>query len=380
MNEEEFRKLFRSALGEPPPSDLRSRLEAGLGARRSRRMSFAGPIIATLWLLIVAGFLGWRLYERATSPATVKPTTTAVPTSAVDPSNCRLPVVVMRYSGPPGQMATEVGFVDTRTGQYVKDSAASIADLPGGGFEGTDAKPSQPAAPAHYSATARRWLPVSGGLVAPDGHSYIWVRLLPEGSNFSNFKKSELHRYDLTAATDQTLWSYEGSIDVWRWDASGILVNTVPPTGGSRIWWRIDPLTGMASQQPPSTDPSRLTELPGDRQNGRFAYGGLGKDARGHTIFRIGSRQAGDQEWIFYESAPGQRVTIYKGQQGDATGFDPFRAMWDGTGIWFSDYETRGIWHWQRDTGLRKITVKGLPAPLPGQNSSVYVNPAGQCM
>lgn len=371
MNEEQFRERFRRALGEPAPSDLRSRLEAGLSARRSRPFSSAlGLIAATLWLLIVAGFLGWRLYERATSPATVKPSTpaTAAPTSAMDPSNCRLPVVVIPASGP--LTATEVGFVDTRTGQYVKDSAASIAGLPGGAFEGTNVKPPLPAAPAHYCAAARRWLPVSGSSVAPDGLSYLWVRLLPEGSNYSNFKKSELHRYGLTSASDRTLWSYEGTIDVWRWDASGILVTAVPTGGGSRVSWRIDPLSGMASQQPSGTDPGRLTEFP------PVSYGSIGK-TQGPTIFRIGGRKAGDQEWIFYESAPGQRVTIYKGQQGDTTGFDPFHAMWDGPGLWFSDYEMRGIWHWQQDTGLRKITVKGLPAPLPSEHS---VDPAGQCM
>jgi hypothetical protein len=385
MNEEQFRKRFRRAIGEPPESDLERRLESILSAPPRRGLvTGLGSIAATLILLIAAGLLGWRLVsQRSTLPATVKPSPTTRPISAaVDPTSCRLAVVVMRESGPPGQIATEPGFVDTRTGQYTKDGAASIAGLPGGGFEGTDVKPSQPSAPVWYDEVAKRWLPVGPALVAPDGRSYVWVRLLPPGSNISDFKQAELHRHDLTSSADQRLWTYPGSIMVSRWDASGIIVDTVPPppTGGLQLQWLIDPRTGAATRQPASNAPSGPTELPGDRRNGSFAWGSFGSDAQGHTLYRIGSRTPGDQEWIFYESAPGQRVTIYKGAQGDATGFDPFQAVGDKTGIWFSDYETHGIWHWDSRTSLKKIVVKGLPNQLPGPNSAVYVNPAGQCM
>jgi len=78
--------------------------------------------------------------------------------------------------------------------------------------------------------------------------------------------------------------------------------------------------------------------------------------------------------------APGQRVTIYKGTQGDTTGFDPFQAIGDGSGIWFSDYEIHGLWYWDPSSGLHKIVVKGVPGQLAGPNSSAYVNPAGSCM
>jgi hypothetical protein len=122
------------------------------------------------------------------------------------------------------------------------------------------------------------------------------------------------------------------------------------------------------------------TKLPGEGQNGSFSWGSFGNDSQGRTLYRIGSRQPGDQEWVFYESGPGQRVTIYKGHQGDATGFDPGQPLGDGRGIWFGDYETRGLWYWDLASGLHKIPVKGLPAQLPGPNSAVYVNPAGPCM
>jgi hypothetical protein len=386
MNEDQFRRRLRGALGEPPPSDLRRGLEARLTADPARpSSSVLGPLAATLALLTIAAAVGWRLvYQRTNVPATVKRSTVATPlptAAAVDPLNCRLPVVIMRESGPPGQLVTEPGFVDTSTGQYVKDSSASIAGLPGGAFEGTDVKPFRAAAPVYYSEVVKRWLPMGKGALAPDGRSYIWTRLLPQGSNVSNFKTAELHRYDLTTASDHLLWSYAGFIFVHRWDASGILLDTDPPAGGTVILWLVDPQTGAATQQPPanplSTGP---TKLPGEGQNGSFSLGSFGTDSQGRTLYWIGSRQTGDQEWIFYESAPGQRVTIYKGHHGDLTGFDPFEAMGDGPGIWFSDYETRGLWHWDPAFGLHKIPVKGLPTQLAGPNSSVYVNPAGSCM
>ncbi len=389
MNEGQFRTRFRDALGEPPPSDLRRGLEARLTAGPSRhRSSVLGPLAATLALVAIASAVGWRLvYQRTNATSTVKQSTLATPViptaAAVDPLNCRLPVVIMRESGPPGQLVTEPGFVDTRSGQYVKDNAASIAGLPGGAFEGTDVKPYRAPAAAWYDGVVRRWLPVGNTLVAPDGRSYIWTRLLPQGSNVSNFKSAELHRFDLTTSTDLLLWSYPGFIFVHQWDGSGIFLDTdpPPPAGGMVIYWLIDPQTGAATEQAPTARGSGgPTKLPGEGQDGSFSWGSFGKDSQGRPIYRLGSRQPGDQEWIFYESAPGQRVTIYKGHQGDATGFDPGQPLGDGRGIWFSDYETRGLWYWDPVTGLHKVVVKGLPAQLPGPNSAVYVDPAGSCM
>ena len=387
MNEEQFRTRLRRTIGEPPSSDLRRQVEARLAAAPTRqRSSRLGPLAATLALLTIAGAVGWRLvYLRTNAPPTVKHPTvpTVIPTAAaVDPLNCRLPVVIMRESGPPIQLVTEPGFVDTGSGHYGKDGAASIAGLPGGVFEGTNVKPSRAAAPVWYDGMVKRWLPVGRTLIAPDDRSYLWTLLLPHGSNVSNFKSAELHRYDLTTATDHVLWSYAGFINIHQWDASGIFLDTdpPPPAGGTVIYWLIDPQTGVATEQPPASRGSiGPTMLPGEGQNGAFGWATFGQDAQGRTLYRFGSRQAGDQEWIFYESAPGQRVTIYRGQQGDGTGFDPFQALGDGHGIWFGDYETRGLWYWDPASGLHKILVKGLPAPLSGPNSAVYVIPAGYC-
>ena len=310
----------------------------------------------------------------ASPPAVASP-------SAVDPTRCRLPVIANLEVGPPNpQNTTQAGFVDTATGQYVGDASASIAGLPGGGSPGSGSiKPATPPMIQSYSSSLQRWLPVYQRSVAPDGRSYVWDRLLPAGSTYGNFQKAELHWFDLAAGTDHVLWTYPGSINVERWDGSGIIINTVPPTGGVQLRWRADPVSGTISQLPPVNRSEGFTELPGDRgKSPGLGYAGIGTDTQGRSIFRIGSRQAGDRDWGFFETAPGQRVYIYKGTQGDATGFDPMETFADSTGLWFGDYNHPQIWHWSASTGLRKMAVTGQPSGT--STTNVYVNPVGPCM
>jgi hypothetical protein len=352
------------------------------GAGRAWR-HFERPRLLTAWTtqvlaaaVIVALAIGLALifhYARTVGPArpTPIPTTTR---ASVGLPNCRLPVVV---NG--GAQVAEVGFVDTRSGHYTKDGSASVAGLPVGPISA--GKPLQPAAPAWYSDALRRWIPVGGAGLAPDGGSYLWVRLLPEGSNYPNFQKAELHRYDVASATDRTLWTYAGSIDVSRWDPSGILVQTAAPEGGVPLWWLVDPRTGTADRTSAPADYYVMgpPHLPGDPQEegGGFVSAGLGTDSQGRKVFRLGSPTAGAPELVFFETAPGQRVTIYRGKQGDATGFDPGGTMGDATGIWFLASSGPTLWHWQQDTGLHKLTLTGLPGSA---SSTVYVDPAGPCL
>lgn len=375
---------------------LREVMVGGARPSRHRLPPVFGSIAATLALVMVAGVVGWRLVsQRAATPSIVKPSATAkaMPTAAViDPLNCRLPVVVLLQAGPPGQQRQEVGFIDTHSGQYARDGSASVAGLPGGGFGPVAGKPAEPATPRSYSASLGRWLPVSQSSVSPDGRSYVWTRLLPEGSGYgpNNFEKAELHRYDVASATDRTLWTYPGSISPFGWDASGILVETSPPIvrmvpqRGMPIRWLLDPQTGNATQLEIAIDPFyRLTQLPGDPiQNGTFFYGAFtyAPNFHGHPLFRIGSRDPGAPEWVLYETAPGRRVTIYRGTQGDATGFDPFIAVSDAIGIWFGDFSGGVLWRWQPGSGLQKLHLSGLPSRIAGQpNSNLFANPAGPC-
>src|SRR3989442_15884047 len=108
MNEEQFRKRFRRAIGEPPESDLERRLESILSAPPRRGLvTGLGSIAATLILLIAAGLLGWRLVsQRSTLPATVKPSPTTRPiSSVVNTRSCMVPVVAKRESRPPAHIA-----------------------------------------------------------------------------------------------------------------------------------------------------------------------------------------------------------------------------------------------------------------------------------
>ena len=88
----------------------------------------------------------------------------------------------------------------------------------------------------------------------------------------------------------------------------------------------------------------------------------------------------GAANWVFYETAPGHRVYIYRGTRGDATGFYPRGAFSDSTGLWFSDANFQPvIWHWELGVGLSKFLIGGLPAGLHGRNAYVLTVPAGPC-
>lgn len=371
---------------------LREVMAAPTTAPRAKPLARLGPIAASVALIVVAGFIGWRLIQqRVLAQHLMRPSPTPKsqpPVAAVDSFNCKLPLLVTLQAGPPGQQRQEVGFVDTRTGRYVADESASAAGLPGGGATASG-KPAQPATPVSYSASLRRWLPVLPISVSPDGRSYVWVRLLPEGPAYgpNNFEKAELHKYDVASATDRTLWTYAGDISVFGWDASGILLETTPPIihmvpqRGISLWWLVDPQTGAAAQQVILGRFPAVLHLPGDpMENGTFVYSEIGAEFQGHPLFRIGSRDPGAPEWVFYETSPGIRITIYRGTQGDARHFDPDRAYSDQTGIWFGDFGGNVLWRWEPQSGLRKLPLTGLPSRIVGaQSSNLFANPVGVC-
>ena len=229
-------------------------------------------LVAALFTpMVLAHYRAWTHFRRPAPAVIAKPSLTA---TVIEATNCRLPVVAIRESGPPTQMDSQAGFVDTKTGAFTKDTSASVAGLPGGGSAGSSLKAAQPSVPQQYSPGVKRWLPRWGPYVAPDGRSYAWEQLLPEGSNSTTATGGELHIYDLAAAQDRVLWSYSGSINVYRWDADGILAMTVPPRGGVPTYWLIDASSGIAAQQPSSADPRRLIVLLGDASaTGDVGYG-----------------------------------------------------------------------------------------------------------
>ena len=387
MDETRFRALMHATIGDEPMQPwLATTVRARLAEPRHRQVPGAYAAVATILVaaLVVAAMVVPQLlanwHVRISSPTFTPASTpgTKLPV-VVDPSNCRLPVSVERGVGSPYKLAFEVGFIDTRSGQYTRDAAASVAGLPGGGPSGTS---SGSEAPAYYSPAVQRWLPVSGSQVAPDGRSYAWIRTLPVGSVYPNYKSSELHIYDVATAADQTIWTYAGAIGIWRWDSSGILVVVGPVKGNPppQTWRLVDPVIGVTRySKPPFISFPPFTPLLGDPHDPAFRS--LGITAEGQIIWWISNLdKPGAVDWVFYETAPGKRVYIYRGTQGDSTGFDPEGAMPDSTGIWFSDGHYRPvIWHWRLGVGLSKYGVSKLPAKFKGSYPYVLTRPAGPC-
>jgi hypothetical protein len=242
--------------------------------------------------------------------------------------------------------------------------------------------------PFYYSATIGRWFPVSDGEVAPDGRSYAWVRTLPIGSVYPNYKSSDLHIYDAATAADRIIWTFVGTINVWRWDSAGIHVNVGPVKGNAppQAWWFVDPVNGTLTRDTshPWMSFPPFKPLPGDPRNPSLTS--PGRTADGQTIWWITNLdKPGAADWVFYETSPGHRVYIHKGTQGDATTFDPELALVDATGIWFSDANLAAtnfqpvIWHWRLEVGLSKYGISRLPAKFKGSNAYVLARPAGPC-
>jgi hypothetical protein len=393
MDETRFRALMHASMGDEPMQPwVAAAVRARLAEPRRRGAPGAYAAIATIMIaaLVVAGlivprFLADRHVRVSTPTLTPASTPGAKVPVVVDPSSCRLPVTVERGAGPPGQLANEVGFVDTRSGRYTRDAFASVAGLPGRepGAGASDA-------PSYYSPAVQRWLPVSAGQVAPDGRAYAWVRTVPVGSVDPNYKSSELHVYDVATATDRTIWTYAGSINAWRWDSGGIRVNVGPIRGNppSQTWWLVDPVSGALTRDnnnlPIYVSFPPFKPLPGDPPNPNFTT--PGRTADGHIIWWLGNLdQPGAVDWVFYETTPGHRVYLYRGTEGALGSFDPEFALVDSTGIWFSDanYVFANshpvIWHWRLGVGLSKYGIGGLTAKFQGSNSYLLARPAGPC-
>jgi hypothetical protein len=360
---------MREAIGDEPmrpwlASAVRTRLAAREPARHERRLVYAAAAAGVALLasaLVVPQVLQHR--SNPTVPATASPNPVASPApAAVDPANCTLPVSVEIGSGPPSHITHEYGFVDTRTGVFTPDGSASVSGLPSS---------FSPAVPVNYSSQAKSWLP--SGAVSPDGLSYAWVRQ-PSPA------RGELHVYDVMSASDRTVWSAAGDVIALGWDTTGIRVDAGPPNTNtySITSWLVDPANGTAAPVSVSHLPP-FTLLPNDPRDAHFTT--VGSDGYGHEIvWMYNLEQPGSLDWVFYETAPGQRVTIYRGTQGDAMAFDPTGgARGDATGVWFADNVHHALFHWREGGTLTRVAMGGLPPTPNAPNPYVYVSLSGPC-
>lgn len=363
MREDEFRDRLRDALGEPPHLAAPMLKPSNPAVPRAYPRGMAAVAIALAILLVLA---------LVASRIALRPQGANLPAAQAAPDSlpCKLPVVAVSEAGGPGQdpaIAESLGFVNIPAGNFQVDPAARVSDLPSGGA-GT---------PSFYSAELKRWVPASVRTVSPDGRSYAYVTLLPKGATYSNFTSSELHVFDVAKRGDRKVWTYAASIDVLGWDSAGILADTVPPQGGVRLLWRVDPAGGGATLAPPDADPNSLprTVLP---HSGSYGY--LGTDAQGRSVFRLGSRDPGAKYSIVVIQS-GQSTTLYSGAAGDPTDFDPEGIYSDQHGLWLGNFDGSRVWLWAQTGGLRSFMVSGLPpAPSGYAFSNVTFSPAGKCV
>src|SRR5438270_10291763 len=212
MDEARFRQLMRAAIGDgamPPwlATDVRNRTLGPQGTVRPRRLVLAAAVVALA--VLAAGVLELQNLARHQNAPTVPaatPSASASPSPvAVDPTHCTLPVWVFRESRQSNGPTIQVGFVDTATGAYTTDGPA-----PAG------------AQIVYYSLTFHKWLPVNSRQVSPDGRFYAWAQNAPRNTS------SVLYIHDIAQGTDVKIWSRAGYSDVYRWDATGLLVGLWP--------------------------------------------------------------------------------------------------------------------------------------------------------
>jgi hypothetical protein len=369
--EEFFRNRIHTALdeaiGEIP--DLAPLVEHRIHSGSRGRFPLAAQLAATLAILFGGTILLFSLHHPSVATPNVG---TSPPTAqlARDSISCALPVEVTGTFQNPGQnpdFRTTLGFVNIPAGTFRVDPNATVQDLPG----------SDPLGPRMYSAQLKRWLPADSRTISPDGRSYAYTRLLPEGATYSSFASSELHVVAVPGKIDHRVWSYAGSIDLIGWSSAGILAGTVPPKGGARLLWRVDPRGGGAARAPNNADPTFLNPalLSG---GGSSSY--LGGDASGRVIFRFGSRDPGTHYSVSVVDS-GKRTEIYSGTAGDATDFDPGGVSFDAHGIWFGNIDGTRVWLWSTSSKLQSFKVIGLPpAPQGYTHTFVTFGPVSACV
>ena len=341
MDESRFRDLMREAIGDESMQPwLAAAIRDRVAARRPTSSRLPWLIAAALLVVVVAALLVPQLTANRSHAVVPAATPSPAPSpTQVDPLGCRLPVGVA-----PG----EFGFIDTRTGQFTRDASAPVASF---------AADSGALSPVSYSTALHVWVPVQPTHVSPNGQLYAWVL------------GHDLHVTEIATGIDSVLWTAKVDVYFWRWDAQGILVFPELSPSEARAYL-IDPASGAAVEVP--VPRYGFTGLLTDPRGGS-GFRSIGMDAEGRMLWYFyGYDRPGNVDWVFYETSPGQRVYIFKGTQGDATGFDPDAAYADATGVWFTDHLHSAMWHWSTNGGLRKISITGLPA-------STVLELAGPC-
>jgi hypothetical protein len=371
MNESSLRSLFRKAIGEPDvPAHLSSQTRVALKQSletQTPRLREGLAVLAALVVAfaVVATLLAPRLFTHVqqavgTSSPSASPAPVATSPSP-DPNACRLPVVVEDDTNLIMQLTA--GFIDVASGRFSAQKV-SFADLPHVAVipgkqvtaVGIDLLN------AVYDPVVKSWLPSS--VVSPDQLSYVYLT--------DNARSSEVHIYDLVQHSDRIVWTFGAPIGVSRWTVDGIYASTEPLGSVNLRYWRIDPLSGGA------TEINKATFNPYESLiSGPGSFGVSGADPE-RALYTIGSRDPGTR-YTDFVIIDGKRTNIYTGVNGDRMDFDPVNVWYDGPRLWFSNYDSKYLWSWTAATGLTRHSVQIPGLPDAARHSVVYTI-AGPCV
>jgi len=375
MNESNFRKLLHKAIGDSDaPAHLSSQTRAALRqsvARQPARLGEGLVVIAALVVAVavIAALLVPRMFTHVQQPVGVSSPSPSplTPSPSPDPTACRIPVVVDDNHTRSSTLNLIAGFVEVATGHFTADQNVSFADLP--------YVPPQPAGGtlilATYDPAVRRWIP--SWQWSPDQLSYLYVSYKP-GS-------AALHIYNLVQHQDRIAWTTGYAIDTPFWRPDGIYVSFnyygSDPRDvvrrDSQRFWIIDPDSGQANMVDEATfNPyAALITHPGPG-------GGAGGPDPERTLFRIGTRDPGTR-YTDFAILDGKRVDIYSGVNGDQMDFDPYNVWFEGSRLWFSNFDSKYLWTWTAATSLVRYPIQ-IPNATGDPTRPVTYRVAGPCI
>jgi hypothetical protein len=371
MNESNFRQLVHRAIGDSDaPAHLISQTRAALRqsvARQPARLNEGLVVVAALVVAVavLAALLVPRMFTHVQQPVGVSSPSPSPLTPSPDPTACRIPVVVDDNHTRSTTRTLIAGFLDVAAGQFTAEKNVSFAGFP-------DLAPLAPGAPpasggalsfATYDPMVKRWIP--SNLLSPDQLSYLYV-VWKGGS-------SELHTYDLVQRKDRIVWSIGTNIDVPFWRTDGIYASVNLYVPFDQQFWRIDPASGEATvidgavftpYKPFMSGPGAHLFWSGPDPE-RMLYANGGRDPGTHYT-----------EFVIIN---GKRVDIYSGVMGDHVNFDPSSVWFDGSRLWFSNFDSRYLWTWTASAGLVRYPIQ-IPNATGDPTRPVTYRIAGPCI
>ncbi len=139
------------------------------------------------------------------------------------------------------------------------------------------------------------------------------------------------------------------------------------------------PVSGQATEIDAATfDPYFSLIRSSPPPTGRGPSLGISGNDPEHAMYTIGGRNPGTPYTIVV-IVDGHPTDIYSGVNGDQMDFDPVNVWFDGSRLWFSNYDSKYLWTWTAATGLTHYSVQ-IPGAPGGYRHSVVYWIAGPCL